>query len=641
MREVNGQAMDLILRICEASEIGRDEVLAAFSIGKKIPKRMDWDPFVRGMRWFEERIGGAALLEDSAARYFVDVPSHRDQIASVRLFGSPRMFYWAMHRWGGHSLFNNVTTQLEYLGPTSLRFRITADRPAPQSFFTMCAGALRACPKALSYPESVIRSEIHETWCDYFIEHAQSQSLVARVRSWLVAFTARRVVFEEFQSQKRALTIQLAELEQAHHQTKQALELMTRFLTTVTHELRTPLSGIIGLGEILKSSDLTPDDRRLLAGDVIRSAATVLRLVDSVVDFDTAAVRQQKREVIDLRAQISALASAFEPAARAKGLEVAATVAENLPQRVELDPTLLSKTIAAILDNAVRFTETGGIELSVERALERDVLRVKVTDTGCGIAATVLPQIFDPFVQGDSRMSRRVGGIGLGLSVVRRIAESCGGTVSCTSTWGQGSTFTIEWPFSLPTSVDAPLSAPVEVPRATVLSLPPPPPVVREQGTRRMRALIAEDNKINQKILSRMLNNLDVDTDVAENGVQALEAHAKRSYDVIFMDLQMPELDGFEATQEIRRREGDRRHTPIFAVTANHDDANRVRAADVGMDGFLSKPVVRESVAGILHRIGPEPAPRVSIVPSAIVPGRAAEPPAARVIRASLSVGEL
>lgn len=633
MREVAGNALDLVFRV--ARELGhtRADVLAAFRLSEPVPSRIDWDDYVVGMAWLDACAGGAEALADAGARNFLEVETHRSMLAVLRMVSSPRDFYWIMHRWGGHGMFNNATTEFEVLGPTRVRLSLSVTgKTPPPSFFALTGGAFRAGPRALGYPESVVRFQIHGSRCDYLIEHAHSRSVLARLRALFLSVFSRSGVLDELAQQKASLTAQLHDLETAHRRAQEALSLRTRFLNTVTHEMRTPLVGLMGLAEALNDPNTPAAHVPELARDVDVISRRVLTIVNDVMALDGETDDIPVPSVTSVADTLDGVVQHFVPRARANHLMLSSSVDPGIPAHVLIDAGMVARVVRALLDNAITFTARGHIKVRAELTAAQ-TLSVSVSDTGPGIAAGLHDRVFEPFFQVDSGLSRAHGGVGLGLAVARRMARSMGGNLRLASALDHGSVFTLDVPFaeapadaaSAPSVLSVPDAARAFAAVASArLSLAPRAPAIAEVTSRapassaaastsasaeptpsaavrgNTRALIVEDNPVNQKILKRLLAGLGVEVDVAANGQLAVQACDEGEYDIIFMDLQMPVMDGFQATEEIRRRQQPGRKVPIIAVTANSEQEFRARAVQVGMDGFLAKPVDRGTIASMI-----------------------------------------
>jgi two-component system sensor histidine kinase/response regulator len=697
MLEVNTRALDMLFDLGRLAGLRREDVLRAFGLADPLPERLDWAPWATGCDRVLERIGSAEAMEAAARSAFVESKGTVAQVRVLRLFASPRALYWSLHRFGGHSLFSNATTELETLGPTRLRFRVRMKGQPSTGFWVICAGIIAGAPTAIGYPPSVVRYEASDEHCDYFIEHAQSWSILAKLRALWIALFSRSAVLDELEAQKRGLEGQLAELERANRRAEQALRLRTRFLNTVTHEIRTPLSGMIGLSDMLLDPTTTAAEVPELAREIRRSGEHLLHIVNDVLVLDGAHELTPEPAPVALAPLFASLLRPHAFAARARNLELSWTIAPTLPASVSLDRHLLSRALRCLLDNAMAFTEQGSVSVRITGGDGR--LRIEVVDSGVGIPVALQRKIFEPFTQVHDGLDRKHQGVGLGLAVARRIAIALGGTIEVTSAPGAGSTFTLSLVYGPTSALDgraslAPAATPggvssdrpiatepltqlelpprpahgvgefelpplasvtplpvrvtprAPVPAGAVASVtplgpvsaadqgsdrgapvdgstprhrsPPPPPEPSGQHalparasvppSRRSvppgqvaaaRALIVEDNLVNQRVLRRILQKLGVEADIAENGQVAVERCSTQTYDIIFMDLQMPMMDGFEATALIRRRHT----TPVIAVTANSEDEFRERAYAVGMNGFVGKPVSTELIADALSRV--------------------------------------
>lgn len=613
MQEVAGNALDLVIRSAQGMGRQRAEVLEAFGCSKKIPARIDWDTYVAGMRWFESCAENEAAIVEAGARHFLEIPTHRSMVAVLRLFTSPRDFYWVMHRWGGHGMFNNAQTEYQVLGETQLRLRlsVSGQRP-PAAFFAITAGAFRAGPNALGYPSSVIRYEIDGNSCDYHIEHASSRSILGRLRALALSLGSRRGVLDELDRQKQTLTSQLRELEEAHRQVTHALALRQRFLTTVTHEMRTPLAGVIGMADLMLDSNTDRSELPTLAQQVSASANELLTLVNDVITLEGEENVVPAPVPVPLGALGEALIAGHRYAAQNKGLKLVSQLGPRIPAALMMDRERVAKVVRYLLDNAVAFTAKGEVRLELEQRGE--FFEFNVVDTGPGISESALNRIFEPFFQGDASLTRTKGGLGLGLAVARRVARSIGGEIVVRSVLGVGSTFSFRIPLvSAREEAAAALEQPKQA-KPTAETRPSDPevsPAKPGPAFSGVRALVVEDNLVNQKVLSRILANLGISVEVAENGKQAVEACGARSYDIIFMDLQMPVMDGFQAAEAILSKT-DAKKPPILVVTANSEQEFRARAESVGMTGFIPKPVSRASIEGALKTVSvlpPTPTP--------------------------------
>lgn len=290
--------------------------------------------------------------------------------------------------------------------------------------------------------------------------------------------------------------------------------------------------------------------------------------------------------------------------AEEKSLALRLEVAAGTEQEVEADPARLKQVLVNLVGNAIKFTQTGSVTIKVASHADSSTsegsigLRFSIVDTGIGVSEEARGRLFQKFTQADTSTTRRYGGTGLGLAICRQLVEKMGGTIHVQSEEGHGSTF---W-FDLPVKrVEAPTPASVshEEQRSAAAT------------TVDARVLLAEDNPVNQKLAVHLLKKLGCRVDVAGNGVEALEMVSRLPYDLVFMDCHMPEMDGFEATREIRRRESEQgvRHTPIVALTASVLQEDRERCAAAGMEGFAGKPLRPAELADYVRRFAPSERP--------------------------------
>lgn len=351
-----------------------------------------------------------------------------------------------------------------------------------------------------------------------------------------------------------------------------ASRMKTQFLTNMSHELRTPMAGVQGMLDLLYDTPLTADQKESLETiyDCSRSLLTVL---DDVLDLSRieAGKLTFNERVYDLGLKISKTVSLFQLQAQERGLYLKVTTGEDVPTKLLGDPDRIRQLLTNLVSNALKFTHQGGVELCVSR---RDTfLHFAVVDTGIGISPPDLNRLFQPFVQIESSTSRKYGGTGLGLSIVRRLVELMGGTLGATSTPGKGSTFWFEIPIKEPS---------VEQIKQESQSL------VVERTLPEARALVVEDNSMIRKILVAQVSKLGLQVESVERGQLALDLVSASEFDIILMDCQMPELDGYETTARLRAQ-GCR--IPIVALTAHAMSGERERCLRAGMDDYLTKPL--------------------------------------------------
>jgi len=376
--------------------------------------------------------------------------------------------------------------------------------------------------------------------------------------------------------------------EQAADRARRAAEEASRakseFLANMSHEIRTPMNGIIGMATLALDGPLTAAQTDCIS-TVKSSAESLLRILNDILDF--AKIESRKLEIERVRFQpADLLQQAVRPflhQAGEKGIALGVDVAPDVPRSVVGDPLRLRQIVANLVGNALKFTDRGAVRVSAALdaiASGTVTLRLRVVDTGIGIAADKCAQIFEPFTQADGSTTRRFGGTGLGLAISATLAQMMGGRLWVESEPGAGSTFHLLLPFSTSDDDSAP-------PRAAATAAP-----AAAAAPAALRILVAEDNIVNQKVAVGLLSKRGHDVTVVADGRQAVEAAGRTRFDVILMDVQMPVMGGFEATAAIRAREvdGGERAT-IIAMTAHAMSGDRERCLAAGMDGYVSKPI--------------------------------------------------
>ena len=362
-----------------------------------------------------------------------------------------------------------------------------------------------------------------------------------------------------------------------------ANEAKSRFLATMSHEMRTPLNGVLGMIGLLLASPLNPTQMRQ-AGLIRSSGQTLLAVLNDILDLSKIEAGRMDLEILPfaLADTLQDVVSLLAVRAEARGLVLTLQLPADLPAALRGDASRLRQVLFNLVGNALKFTEAGGVRVVVSHRLQDDGrigLTIAVQDTGIGIPAEALPRLFTRFSQADSSTARRYGGTGLGLAITREIVELMGGRISVQSEPGVGSCFSVDLPLALS-----------ELPARTG-GAGDPAPQASPANAHPLRILVAEDNAVNQLLIKALLDQFGHYCDVVGNGLEALHQVQANHYDLVLMDIQMPEMDGVTATLAIRALSGPVARIPILAMTANVMSEQTHHYRSAGMDGVIAKPI--------------------------------------------------
>lgn len=442
-------------------------------------------------------------------------------------------------------------------------------------------------------PENAItKAHLPETWLEVSRLQAQFSSLANKLA---LSFSRLHHANHENEQLNNKLQDFNAKLEQqvndktnelveAVRLANQANRTKSQFLANMSHEIRTPLNGILGMTQLLLDNQTLPETEREELAMIHQSANNLLLILNDILDFSKIEAGALKLEyrAVEIKALLSQLAKVFSNTSVKPTVKFTLSIADDIPNYISLDPLRFSQVVNNILSNAGKFTETG--EISLNCTIEEPYLVIRVRDTGIGISAEQQAKLFNEFTQADISTTRKYGGTGLGLTISQRIVELMSGTLSLESQQGQGSEFTIKVPI---------LQSDAKVMQSQNVQKP---------DLKGIQVLIVEDNPINQIVLKKMMLDTSCSLHQANDGIEALAHLEKSDVDIILMDCQMPNMDGYQCTQKIKQNPERYGDAVIIAITANAFEEDQKRCLVAGMDDFISKPINKDELYQCLNK---------------------------------------
>ena len=454
-------------------------------------------------------------------------------------------------------------------------------------------GVQRLLEKVQQNVDRIVQEKIHES-----DTNAVFLAISILVSAIIAVFMVRKMGAwqdEQIEQQKN--------LKLAKDEAEEASRAKSEFLANMSHEIRTPMNGIIGTTSLMTGTELSKKQQEYVA-TIRNSSESLLQLINDILDFSKIEAGKLDFEILpfDLEILMEEVRSVMSVHVK-EGVEFQIVWPKDTPRYVQGDSGRIRQVLFNLVSNAIKFTEKGHVRISVDATGEKDgkqEFRVAVKDSGIGIPADKLDYIFDKFSQAEESTTRKFGGTGLGLAICSKLVEKMDGTIGVDSVFGDGATFWFTMSLALSTAEEAGENA-----SSDEID-------VKNLRFDNAKILLVEDNTVNQIIATEMLKQFGCQITPAANGKEAVERYSNQEFDLILMDCQMPEMDGFEATGVIRKRENEKNlpATPIIALTANAMKGDRDKCFAAGMDDYVSKPVKKETLAAAILKWLPEKAAR-------------------------------